>query len=105
MALRYFPLRRARPEHFLHAALDAVLGEILLDHAANARVLVLVLDLIAALLDALRRAPLLSQAGKFPAAEGFQREIARGLAAGVEMLVEPALGRHEQAAGAPLVAL
>src|SRR6185369_9539896 len=66
---------------------------------------VFVLDLVAALLDALRRAPLLAQAGKFPAAERLQREVARGLAAGVEMLVEPALGRHEQAAGAPFVAL
>src|ERR1041384_3250809 len=84
-----------RLEHTRHAVFDTTLCQLFLEHGANARIFVLVFDLIAARLDALRSAPLLTEAGKLSAAERLERQIARRLAADVEMLMKPALRRYE----------
>src|SRR5262245_32661351 len=73
----------------------------------DARVLVFEFDLPAALLDTgISRAFAVLHAHKavFPTAP-TQRQIARRFGAGIEMLMEPLVGRHDDAAGFPIDAL
>jgi hypothetical protein len=53
-------------------ALDAALRQFVLEHLANPRIFVFILDLIAARFNTLGRAPLFSQAGEFSAAKRFE---------------------------------
>src|SRR5207247_4455909 len=100
-------------EPFLHSRLGAVLAHLLEPHRVNARILILVFDLVAALLDAGRdRAPGAGAGGAGRAAlHGGQRiaqaadagrEIARRPVAGVEVLVELAFGRRKHHAVLPV---
>src|SRR4030095_5801567 len=70
----------------------------------DARIFVFEFDLPAAVLDA-RVSPALAvlhpHEAEFPAAPA-QRQIARRLGAGIEMLMEPLIGRHHHAAGFPI---
>src|SRR4029077_2779983 len=73
----------------------------------NARILILEFDLPAALFNARISAALAvlhAHEAKLPAAPA-QRQIARRFGAGVKMLVEPLIGRHDRAAGSPVDAL
>src|SRR6185295_20325153 len=88
--------RSRRLKHTPHTVFDAALCQLFFEHGANPRVFVLVFDLIAARLDALRSAPLFAQARKLSTAERLQRQIPRRFAADVEVLVEPPLWRYEQ---------
>src|SRR5215831_18589830 len=85
-------------DELAHAGGDAVLGELLEINAVNARVLVLVLDLAAAVLDghvhALEHVALGFGERIAQAPEG-NCEIARRIAAGVEVLMEHLVGRRE----------
>src|SRR5438128_1253391 len=66
---------------------------------------IFIFDLIAACFHALGSAPLLSQSGKFMAAEGLERQISSRLGADVEMLVKPPFRRNQKASRSPVVAL
>src|SRR5262249_45467941 len=97
--------RSRRLEHTRHAVFDTALCQLFFEHGADARIFVLVFDLIAACLHALGSAPLLTKAGKLSAAERLERQIARRLAADVEVLMKPALRRYQQTPRTPIVAL
>src|SRR4030095_8622333 len=93
-----------RFEYMAHLTLDPALGELFLEHNADPRIFIFILDLIAAILYAFRGPPLFSQAGKFPPAERLEREVPSRLAADVEMLMKPSFRRNEQAPRFPVVA-
>ena len=85
----------------LHAARRAVLGELSLEAPVDLRRLILVLNLDAALPDADVGAALRDASA--PYATEAQRQVARGCRAGVEVLMETALGwHHDQAAALPV---
>src|SRR5215208_1473971 len=74
----------------------------------NARILILIVDLQAAFVDRGFRSGLaldLARQHRITVAAERDREIARGLRAGVEMLVEHAVGRREDKAVLPFMAL
>src|SRR5580698_5175048 len=89
-----------------HLALDAVFGQFLLELRVHPLVLILELDLGAAELDAHVRVILaaLARVGQAAvlAAVKTQRKVPGGRRAGVEVLVEPLLGRNEEAAVVPV---
>src|SRR5687767_14390541 len=69
----------------------------------NARILVLVLHLRAALLHIFIHAIEFSEAFEFSAA-GPQRQVTRRFIAGVKMLVKPEIRRHHYSSGLPVEA-
>src|SRR5712671_6812095 len=93
---------------FAHAGGDAGLGKFAEPDTVNARILIFVIDLRAALLDRsigrLLELHLVGENGITIAAHR-NREIARGLRPRVEMLVEHALGRSEDETVPPFVTL
>src|SRR5690349_4219689 len=89
---------RAPPLKRRHAERNRLFREIRLVHRANLRRLVLVLEHVATVVLAERRLPVVADAAE-PAAK---REMARRLFARREVMVVPALRRHEQAAALPI---
>ena len=81
-------------------------GELAFEHRVNAWVLILVLDLRATQLDAHIRATTL-KCGSLAVVESgeAQGEIARRCGPGVEVLVEPVLGRHDDCSRSPVTLL
>src|SRR5689334_17825867 len=102
--LRFPRCGPSRRKVLVHFRLCPVLAHFFEPESMDPRILVLVLDLVAALLDACRdraldarcgrarRAPL-RRGERVPQAANAGRQIAGGTAAGVEMLVELAIGR------------
>src|SRR5438067_8432680 len=93
---------------FAHAGRGAVLRKLLKINRVNAWILVLVFDLAAAVLHTHvhpeKHAPLVGGEGIAQAAER-DREIARGMDVGIEVLVEHLVRRREHPAVAPVDAL
>src|SRR5512142_1391744 len=98
-SLRHHQLAHRRREILLHLRLDAVLLHLVEPDPVDARILVLVLDLVAAFLDLDRDRALLArldaeqraalrQGERIAQAADPGREVARRLLAGIEVLVE-----------------
>src|SRR5262249_51215708 len=111
--LRHHWRARVRRKELLHLRLDAVLLHLVEPDAVDARILVLVLDLVAAFLDVGRHRTLLARLDAEQRAALRQREwvaqaadaggeIARRLPARVEVLVELLVARREHRAVLPV---
>src|SRR6266542_774934 len=87
----------------VHPHLDAARGAALHVHAVDLRVLVLVLDLVAALRHVLVHALVVEILGDLPLVPApADREVARRVVARVEVLVPPEARRHEERARLPV---
>src|ERR1043166_679299 len=112
-SLRHDGRPRVRRKELLHPRLDAVLLHLVEPDAVDARVLVLVLDLVAAFLDVDRHRALLARLDAEQRAALRQREriaqaadaggeIARRLLARIEVLVELLVARRKHRAVLPV---
>src|SRR5229473_3184818 len=90
-----------RSNELVHADLDAVPRRVLDEHTVDRRVLVLILDLIAAQFHAARGSDIAHRCLRLLVPGKAQGEIARRRGTNVEVLVERAIGRNDQRAGLP----